>query len=335
MSSKFEHLRRGPGDLVWLRDDGRLTALKVLEISRENPGPDLAFFAPEYDLGRSPACWFRGEVLETLPKLKSTLPAIRFVRPPDEASFTRQHKEVMEAIARGKLKKLVPFVVEELAFESPLDWTMFSAGFEDRPGCYSFGMQVGEQGMCGFTPEILFRVRGEELTTMALAGTRAAEGPSLLEDPKEKHEHDLVIEDISQRLAGLGLMEVDETCEIPFGKLKHLRTEIRVSLNSKPSMQDLVSRLHPTAALGGYPKSQAQPKLAKWGRHRGRFGAPFGWQKGDEMMCVVAIRGVHWSGPKAQVFSGCGVVAGSRSEREWGELALKRESTKANLGIPE
>ena len=114
-----------------------------------------------------------------------------------------------------------------------------------------------------------------------------------------------------------------------------MHTPIQVKLQSEPSFAELVARLHPTAALGGWPREAALSWLQSqdFHRRRRRFGAPFGWQKGGDMFCVVAIRCLQWKNSQALLASGCGVVMGSHAEKEWKELALKRRAIIQNLGL--
>ena len=49
----------------------------------------------------------------------------------------------------------------------------------------AYGVFGGGKGFFGATPEVLFRLAGGKVTTMALAGTtRLADGATLTDDPK-------------------------------------------------------------------------------------------------------------------------------------------------------
>jgi isochorismate synthase EntC len=318
--------------IAWLSDSGRTQHLMISGWAAEPPSQGLAFYAPDFAL-RSVQPWLLGSECESPSVQRASLPALVTRRSPAEAAFRLGHADILQRIARGELAKVVPAVAEELEFAAPLNAAMFAA--ESVPGRYSYGFEFLDEGMSGLTPELLFEVDGERLKTMALAGTGRVDGPSLLEDAKEMHEHRLVVEHIVGELNALGALDVGQTVERAFGPIKHLFTPIEVRLKEPARFLDLVVRLHPTAALGGWPRAQALHWLknddsAKW---RGRFGAPFGYVKNGFMRCVVAIRGVQWQGRKALLASGCGVVKGSVAEREWRELTLKRESTWRGLGL--
>ena len=88
---------------------------------------------------------------------------------------------------------------------------------------------------------------------------------------------------------------------------------------------DLVECLHPTPAVGGYPR----PAALRWTAgsepfDRGWYAAPIGWldsMQDGEM--AVAIRSALVSGNRAALFAGCGAVTGSTPEEEYAETELK------------
>jgi menaquinone-specific isochorismate synthase len=201
--------------------------------------------------------------------------------------------------------------------------------------------------MIGATPENLFVKRGRELETVAVAGTKAktaqpvAEAVSeFLADSKERHEHQLVIDDLRETLSIVGDVTVGETQVLELPSLYHLVTPIQAHLNREMMLSELVALLHPTPALGLSPRRMGFSEMEKWGEldRRGRFGAPFGVAYRDEegveiQRCVVAIRNVQWQDQQVMLGSGCGVVPQSDFEREWSELRTKRESVKRLMDL--
>ena len=95
----------------------------------------------------------------------------------------------------------------------------------------------------------------------------------------------------------------------------------------------MARRLHPTPALGAYPRGEAGTSwlasLDPAGERR-RFGAPFGlrWPSGAGR-CVVAIRGLQYHHGRLEIWAGCGVVPQSRYEDEWQEVLDKIQSVRA------
>jgi menaquinone-specific isochorismate synthase len=103
------------------------------------------------------------------------------------------------------------------------------------------------------------------------------------------------------------------------------------------SFADMVRRLHPTAALGVWPRTEAGERWlreADRGVKRRTFGAPFGLEReSHSSLALVAIRNLQLSGDRIRVGSGAGLLPESRLEREFEELQAKREQVKALFGV--
>lgn len=311
-------------DLAWLHTTDLRHTLAVRGRASAPEKGQAAIYAPDFALS-APQPWLIGEVCEWPAEVaRKPLPDLRHRADPSSAEFARVFEDIQTRVHRGEFEKVVPMVCEELEFATPLAREMFHVSA--LPHQFAYGFSFDGEGMIGQTPELLFSVKDGILNTMALAGTGPASGPSLLDDRKERHEHGLVVEHILSEVREWGQVEVGSPAERTYGALKHLHTPIQVKLNREPSFMELVVRLHPTAALGGWPRRPAVEWLEKQNFHetRRRFGAPFAYVERDVMLCVVAIRGVQWQGARAQVSAGCGIVRESQVLREWEELRLKR-----------
>lgn len=328
--------------LAWLHDSKESRALRISRRSASAKTGSLSFFDPDFGLDSSEP-WLVGEPtkIATEPGLETCrpLPKIEHRLEPSPAHFAEIFEDIQVRIARGEFEKVVPMITERIEFGGQLSLDMFppalTLSFPDR---YSYGYEFGGEGLCGVTPELLFRVEDGILKTMALAGTGRAGGPSLLDDKKERHEHGVVIEFLNEALKKFGSVSAGETHEKTFGVLKHLRTEIEVKLKDEPEFGALVKALHPTAALGGWPRHSSAKWMEAQAFHKTRahFGAPFGYRDAQgKMVCVVAIRGIQWSGRSASISVGCGVVKESQTLREWAELQLKFKAVHQLLGMEE
>ena len=143
------------------------------------------------------------------------------------------------------------------------------------------------------------------------------------------------MDDIAGALTPLGTVTVGAREVLRLPGLAHLKTDIRVTVAESTPFTALVEALHPTAALGVFPRSAGLSVLGQDGPHgRGRFGAPFGieWPDGRASV-LVAIRNVQWTGTTVLLGAGAGLIAESRLEAEWAELALKRATVKGMLGL--
>ena len=207
---------------------------------------------------------------------------------------------------------------------------------------FLYGSWSEEGGILGLTPEVLVsQTSDEKMETMALAGTTTREdyqrnSEAFIDDPKEHTEHLKVVDDITNQMQKFGLVEVGEMGIKTTPHLVHLHTPISLQVQKNQSLESIVKSLHPTPALGCYPRSESLSVMKEFDKlePRGIFGAPFGMsfshKKAD---FVVAIRSVIWDKETMKVGSGCGVVTASDFEKEWRELKVKRESVKKIFGI--
>lgn len=205
--------------------------------------------------------------------------------------------------------------------------------FAAAPGGAARGCLVGA------TPELLARVDGARVETVALAGTAArgrdpaedeALGAALLASAKDRREHALVADAVRAALAAR-----TATVEAPpapslrrLPRVQHLETRFTGTLRPAGGLLDLAAGLHPTPAVAGAPRGAA---LAWLRRHeplsRGWYAGAVGWldaQGGGAL--AVAIRSALLQGDRAFTFAGAGVVAGSDPAAEWDETALKLET---------
>ncbi|MEL6179964.1 MAG: isochorismate synthase [Myxococcota bacterium] len=221
---------------------------------------------------------------------------------------------------------------------------------ESQPGCHTF--MVSERGTAspeaskasngaegrvflGATPELLVRKRGRELQADALAGSAPITAPPevLLDSPKERIEHALVVETIEQALAPLcSELDVPLTPELlRLATIHHLRTPIRGRLDKPLSVLELAARLHPTPAVCGLPAADARALIHQvetgQGFDRGWYAGGVGWvdAQGDGSI-VVALRSALVEHHRAHLFAGAGIVGDSQPEAEFAETGLKLQA---------
>ncbi len=302
-----------------------------------------AFFITDFFLDEAKP-WFHPERWEEVSDLRSQisdprLPEIEWSEP-DFNSFRRLFDSAQDGISRGDFQKIVPAVFETGTLSGDL-WPHVMARLANVPrGLYAYGYSIGGRNVAGAAPEVLFQTHGLGYSTMALAGTRPlARMAELLTDKKELREHRFVVEDIARRLAPFGNVEIGALGTLRLPRIAHLITPIffRESGSERMSFGEMVRRLHPTAALGVSPRTEAGER---WLREADRdvqrrgFGAPFGLEReGRYAIALVGIRNIEWSGESVRIGSGAGVIAESRVESEFEELRQKREQVKSLFGI--
>jgi menaquinone-specific isochorismate synthase len=252
----------------------------------------------------------------------------------------------LEAVARalseigaGEYAKVVLARDLRLWSRSAFDTTRVLARLADRfSSCTTFLVDH----LLGASPERLLRREGEQVSSRVLAGT-AARGADAAEDArigaalrsstKDLHEHDLAV-----RSAFRALDPVCASLDVPDGpvlvrldNVQHLGSDLAGTLDpaldpaTDGHVLELVARLHPTAAVGGAPRSEALGAIGRLeGMPRGRYAGPVGWCTPDgDGEFAIALRCAEIRGDRARLFAGAGIVAGSLPEAELTETWLK------------
>ncbi len=254
------------------------------------------------------------------------------------AGFASVFTEINEQITRGVIEKSVPVATERAQV---LKGDPFSLMGKMKPlgsPFFTYGWSNKGKGFCGGTPELLFKLDGLHLTTMALAGTaKFNEKEVFAVDGKEIREHEFVAQTLVAKLSDIGQVTRAERSMMDLGKIVHFYTPIEVELLAEHGIDALIHKLHPTPALGPLPRNvETLRMLTQWRESLGcpdYFGAPFGLLKDGVFNAVVAIRGVHWQQGEVAIPSGCGVIEASRLMNEWRELRLKRDAVKDVFGL--
>lgn len=85
-----------------------------------------------------------------------------------------------------------------------------------------------------------------------------------------------------------------------------------------------MSYLHPTPAVGGFPREAALREIAALEPFdRGWYAGPIGWVGKDAAEFAVAIRSGLVAGDRVNLYSGAGIVPGSSPDKEWEEIENK------------
>lgn len=263
----------------------------------------------------------------------------------DRDKFFQQCSEVAAEIHSGHLQKAVPYALEtsENAFLSAHSHACLISCLDkaNRFPLSLYGFWNESEGMLGATPERLFTQRSKGLDwiveTCAVAGTVTEKQKGNWEtDEKLREEHEIVVRGIIESLSAMGKVAIGRTALIPFSSLAHLSTALELTLRASIPFESLVKALHPTAALGAYPRERGRAWLLKMQNacDRRRYGAPAGL-KGEQMEghCLVAIRNVQWQDGRAMLGAGCGFVAESDAHQEWQELQMKLKAMKEILHL--
>jgi isochorismate synthase len=254
-------------------------------------------------------------------------------------AYVASVQRALAAIRGGKLDKVVIARAVHVTAGSAIDPIAWLVALRERfPACTLFGVGEGDAVFLGASPERLIRVQGEHVETVALAGTAPrgasaaadrALGEALCDSRKNGDEHAIVVRHLQSALA-----ECCDDVEIaPEPRLlrtrtvQHLCTELHARRRPQApvSLLELVSRVHPTPAVGGAPREAALRWLAEHEAiDRGWFAGPVGFvQSNGDGEFDVALRSALVRGRSATAWAGAGIVARSEPRAEFTETELK------------
>jgi len=285
-----------------------------------SPGPlwrglPLCTFWPRPSSARDP------EPPDTPPDLRPL--EVRF-HPPKEV-FLQRVARALEAVDSGRMVK----IVVARAVEVVLDHAPSIAALrtllwrEKSPNETAFLVAHPSGIFLGLTPETLFQMVGRKIQIDLLAGT--APEPQGLLRPHLEEEHALVGEGVQKALEDLLVHHtVEDLPPRPAGTVWHRFARFTGEVREGVSWKTVLARLHPTPALGGYPREAALAWIQQEeGGLRGLYGGVVGWVSRNRCALYVAIRSGLLRGNRLFLFAGGGVVRGHTPEELWVETALK------------
>lgn len=254
-------------------------------------------------------------------------------------AFKASVEKAVAAITDGGLEKVV--LARDLVGTLSADFDIRASlnKLANRfPTCWIYSVD----GLFGASPELLVRVAHGQVSARVLAGTAGrgtdpevdkAISAALAASAKNTTEHAFAVDSLVQTLSPF--CEHVDADPKPFSlalpNLWHLASDVHGVLREEASVLDLAAALHPTAAVAGTPRLEAQQLLAELEPFdRGRYAGPVGWIGADgDGEWAIALRGAQIQPADAsglrsiRAFAGCGIVAGSEPEAELAETELK------------
>lgn len=246
----------------------------------------------------------------------------------------------------GPLKKVVLARASKVNFTNELDSELVLNNLiQQQSNGYIFALEAYDKCFTGASPERLVKKEGDTVFSTCLAGSISrgnnmeednALAEELLSDSKNREEHNYVVKMIKNAMEKVcSTVEMPPTPQImKMRDIQHLYTPVSGKVKATESLISLIQLLHPTPALGGFPRDEALEVIREVeGLDRGMYGAPIGWldYKGNGEFAV-SIRSGLIHGNIATIFAGCGIVADSDPELEYIETAIKFKPMLTALG---
>lgn len=266
------------------------------------------------------------------------------------AEWKQQIAHIQNSMKQHRIQKVVLARSTQLEFHSPpCVWQMMEKLEKkaDRSTLFAFQPRI-HCTFFGASPEKLFQRKQSHLWIDALAGTRtrgiSQEEDLLLEKdlihhPKDAAEFNMVkdfIGTIAHRFAQEPCAWFERDTILKTAHVQHIYNRATMLLKQGISDHELIEYLHPTPAVGGFPKEQALQLISECESfQRGWYAAPIGWIAPKESDLTVAIRSGLIRDTTLRLFGGAGIVAESSAESEWEEINHKMRLLLYGCGVTE
>ena len=207
-----------------------------------------------------------------------------------------------------------------------------------NPSPYMYYFDFDGYSIAGVSPESLIKVKGKQVITNPIAGTRprgksAADDESfateLLADEKELAEHKMLVDlgrnDLG-RVCEFGTVQVTKFMQIEkYKHVMHLVSEVEGKLVEDFAPIDALTSCLPAGTVSGAPKIRAMEIINEMEScKRGIYSGAIGYVSGNgNLDFALTIRTMVIKGNQAYIQAGAGVVHDSIPEKEYEETIHK------------
>jgi anthranilate synthase component 1 len=227
-------------------------------------------------------------------------------------------------------------------------FNLYRALRQVNPSPYLFYLDAGEVTLVGSSPEVLVRAEDGRAEVLPIAGTRprgaddaedAALADDLLDDPKERAEH-LMLVDLGRndlgRVCNYDSVEVDRYAYVErYSHVMHIVSSVAGTVAADHGPMDVLAACFPAGTVSGAPKVRAMEIIDTLEpTRRGIYAGAVGYVdfSGTLDTCI-AIRTMVVRGTTAYVQAGAGIVADSDPATEYEETRNKAAALREALHV--
>lgn len=193
----------------------------------------------------------------------------------------------------------------------------------------------------GATPEQFLKIKDNKLKTVSLAGTQLNyENQEVVWNKKEIKEQQIVTDYIVNNLEKFSdFVKYSQPYTTKAGTLSHIKTDIEAQVSDINNIKKIINSLHPTPAVCGFPKKEAQKFILENEDYNREFYSGFlgEWKKDfltfkeNQSDLFVNLRCMKIENNEAIIFTGCGITKDSNPEKEFEETVNKSITMKKVL----
>lgn len=245
------------------------------------------------------------------------------------------YHKIQDSIQKGELSKAILSRIKKTDFtlsQLELLFTQLLATHQNAL-CYLFFHPLSGIWI-GASPELLLGQEGNNFFTSSLAGTKSSESDSW--GTKELDEQKIVTDYICKGLKSIGaIYQLSKLATAKAGTVFHLKQEISFQFtfeNQKLQtttqlLNKIVNQLHPTPAIGGFPKEAALSLIKTVEQHqRGYYCGYIGEINSTWAKIFVNLRCAQVGAKALNLHIGGGITKDSVMELEWLECERKAET---------
>ncbi len=248
----------------------------------------------------------------------------------------------VQAIKNNKFQKVVLSRKEEISVTDFDVEVTFKRLLSNYPTAFKYCFFHPKIGTwLGATPEQLLQTNGNELKTVALAGTQLhIDNKEVIWQEKEKYEQQLVTDFIVGSLEDLVKeITISSPYSVKAGNIWHIKTDISATAKNKNVFQKVIKALHPTSAVCGLPKQEAKVFILENENYEREYYAGFLGEMNIDLLTFklqktdlfVNLRCMKIEKKIANLYIGCGITEDSIPEKEYIETVNKSMTMKKVL----
>jgi len=252
-----------------------------------------------------------------------------------------------EHIHRGDIFQVVLSQRFSTSFEGDR-FNLYRALRQVNPSPYLFYLDFDDMALVGSSPEVLVRAEDGTAEVLPIAGTRprgedeeedARLAEELLEDPKERAEH-LMLVDLGRndlgRVCQYDSVTVDRYAYVErYSHVMHIVSSVKGKLDASRGPMDVLAACFPAGTVSGAPKVRAMEIIDNLEpTRRGTYAGAVGYVdfSGTLDTCI-AIRTMVVTDNTAHVQAGAGIVADSDPTREYDETWNKAAALRQAMHV--
>ena len=254
--------------------------------------------------------------------------------------FKNYVKKAKEYIAKGDIFQVVLSQrFERKINKSPLE--IYNHLRKSNPSPFMFYFNFDDFKIIGSSPEILVRLRNNQITVRPIAGTRPRGTTKvedekyrkdLLNDKKELSEH-LMLLDLGRndvgRVSKVNSVKVTESFTVEkYSHVMHIVSNVVGKFDNKNSIFETLLSGFPAGTVSGAPKIRAMEIIDELEKNKRKlYAGGIGYfTPGKEFDTCIALRTALIKNNKFYVQSGAGIVADSVPEKEYQETVNKAKA---------